>query len=348
MRRASPTGTGTPAERGRRWTASGIAGAAAGAAAPVALRIGERTEQADPAALGLSLDSAATADRAARTGSGPLTVIGRLFASGDPDLAPVVRLDEKAARGALDGIGEKTGVRAREGSVAFAKGRAEAVAPVTGIAVDVDGALDGLRAGYPRTPDPGAGAGTEPLTLPVRLTEPKVGRAETDRALSAAVLPLLTGTGAAARTGEVATESVAPRLTEDTVERLGIKEKVSSYIERYPEGREATVAWGSPDLRFANDSGKALHIQAEATDTAATIIFLGTRKYEEIRAHQGPWTNVKQPATRTDSGPKCEPQSPLEGFDVAVDRVFVQGGKEVGRETMKTRYTPRDHVTCGA
>ncbi|MFD5414465.1 VanW family protein [Streptomyces nojiriensis] len=499
MRRASPTGTGTPAEPGRRWTASGIAGAAAGAAvvgfgrlyaaglllageevaagtkvrgvsiggmtrdearqtldlalgpaaaAPVALRIGERTEQADPAALGLSLDSAATADRAARTGSGPPTVIGRLFASGDPDLAPGVRLDEKAARGALDGIGEKTGVRAREGSVAFAKGKAEAVAPVTGIAVDVDGALDALRADYPRTPDPdpGADAGTEPLTLPVRLTEPRVGRAETDRApkefaepavsapvtlavagrkvslspavlsrhlgmkddgrgrlapaldagalladpslagplrqaapgpaearlrldgagrvtvaeegkagrqvteraLSAAVLPLLTGTGAAARTGEVATESVAPRLTEDTVERLGIKEKVSSYIERYPEGREATVAWGSPDLRFANDSGKALYIQAEATDTAVTITFLGTRKYEEIRAHQGPRTNVKQPATRTGSGPKCEPQSPLEGFDVAVDRVFVQGGKEVGRETMKTRYTPRDHVTCGA
>ncbi|MFF3087048.1 VanW family protein [Streptomyces nojiriensis] len=343
MRRASPTGTGTPAERGRRWTASGIAGAAAGAAAPVALRIGEHTEQADPAALGLSLDSAATADRAARTGSGPLTVIGRLFASGDPDLAPVVRLDEKAARGALDGIGEKPGVRAREGSVAFAKGRAEAVAPVTGIAVDVDGTLDALRADYPRTPDPGAGAGagTEPLTLPVRLTEPKVGRAETDRALSAAVLPLLTGTGAAARTGEVATESVAPRLTEGTVERLGIKEKVSSCIERYPEGREATVAWGSLDLRFANDSGKALDVQAEATDTAVTITFLGTRKYEEIRAHQGPRTNVKQPATRTGSGPKCEPQSPLEGFDVAVDRVL-------GRETMKTRYTPRDHVTCGA
>ncbi|WP_314241554.1 hypothetical protein [Streptomyces sp. DSM 40907] len=32
MRRASPTGTGTPAEPGRRWTATGTAGAAAGAA----------------------------------------------------------------------------------------------------------------------------------------------------------------------------------------------------------------------------------------------------------------------------------------------------------------------------
>ncbi|WP_330328629.1 hypothetical protein OHS33_02005 [Streptomyces sp. NBC_00536] len=35
------------------------------------------------------------------------------------------------------------------------------------------------------------------------------------------------------------------------------------------------------------------------------------------------------------------------GFDVAVDRVFEQGGKEVKRETFTTRYTPRDTVTCG-
>lgn len=122
----------------------------------------------------------------------------------------------------------------------------------------------------------------------------------------------------------------------------------SFHIERYPEGREATVAWGSLDLRFANDSGKALYVQAEATDTSVTITFLGTKKYDEVKAVQGPRTNVKPPAARAGSGPKCEPQSPLEGFDVAVDRVFVKGGQEVGRETMKTRYTPRDSVTCGS
>ena len=40
------------------------------------------------------------------------------------------------------------------------------------------------------------------------------------------------------------------------------------------------------------------------------------------------------------------PQTPLEGFNVAVDRVFKDGGKEVERETFKTRYVPRDEVTC--
>ncbi|MFD3759961.1 VanW family protein [Streptomyces sp. NPDC058622] len=501
------------------------------AAAPVALRIGDRSEQAGPENLGLSLDTAATAERAAGSGSDPFAVIGRLFSRGDPDVAPVVRLDARAARATLDTLGKKAAQEVREGSVTFEKGKAKAVDPVTGTALDVDGSLDALRGAYPRT-------SAEPVVLPVRRTEPRIGKQETDRALkefagpamsapvtltvagkripvgpavlskhlalkddgkgrlvpgvdagalladpalagplrqavpgpaearlavdgagrvgvaeegrpgrqvseqalSGALLPLLTGSGASARTGEVATEEARPRLSADTVQQLGIKEKVSSftvtfepaayrttnigraaelidgslvlpdetwsfnrtvgertkengfvdgliinngqyekaagggvsavattvfnavffagvkpveygahsfYIERYPEGREATVAWGSLDLRFANDSGKALYIQAEATETSITITFLGTKKYEEIRAVQGPRTNVRQPAVRTDNGPKCEPQAPLEGFDVAVDRVFVQGGKEAKRETMKTRYTPRDSVTCG-
>ncbi|WP_327308397.1 VanW family protein [Streptomyces sp. NBC_01298] len=502
------------------------------AASPLELRIGERTERAQPATLGLSLDTGATVDRAARSGSDPVSVIGRLFSSGDPAVEPVVRLDEKAARSALDGIAAKTRQEVREGSVSFQKGKAKAVAPVTGSDLDVDGSLGVLRSSYTRP------AGGEPVVLPVRSTQPRIGQQETERALkefaepavsapvtltvrgkripvgpavlakhltlkddgqgrlapaldakalladpelsgplrqatpgpveaklrtdaagavsvaeegragrrvaeeglSAAVLPLLTRAGAAERTGEVATEEVKPKLTGNTVGQLGIKEEVSSftvdfekapyrttnigraaelingslvlpdetwsfnrrvgertkengfvdgliinngqyekaagggvsavattvfnamffsgvkpveygahsfYIERYPEGREATVAWGSLDLRFANDSGKALYIQAEATDTSITITFLGTKKYDEIRAAKGPRTNVKPPATRTDTGPKCEPQSPLEGFDVTVDRVFVQGGQEVKRETMKTRYTPRDSVTCG-
>ncbi|TPQ19941.1 VanW family protein [Streptomyces sporangiiformans] len=121
----------------------------------------------------------------------------------------------------------------------------------------------------------------------------------------------------------------------------------SFYIERYPEGREATVAWGSLDLKFRNDSGNALYIDAEATDTSVTVTFLGTKKYDSVEAVKGPRTNVKQPGTREGaSGEKCVPQTPLEGFDVAVDRVFKNDGKEVERETYKTRYVPRDEVTC--
>ncbi|MFD9406011.1 VanW family protein [Streptomyces sp. NPDC059989] len=391
------------------------------AAAPVGLRIGERTEQAEPGALGLSLDTAATAERAARSGSGPLTVIGRLFSSGDPDVDPVVRLDEKAARAALDGLGKKAGQEAREGSVAFEKGKAKAVAPVTGTAVDVDRSLDALRTGYLRK-GTAAGAAAEPLALPVQRTEPRVGQRETDRALKefaepamsapvtltvggrripvgpavlskhlslkddgqgrltpgldakglladpalagplrqaapgpsearlrvdgaggvavaeegragrqvterslgAAVLPLLTGADAAARTGEVATEEARPRLSQDTVQQLGIKEKVSSFTVTFEPaayrttniGRAAELINGS--LVLPDETWSFNRTVGERTKENGFVdgLIINNGQYE--KASGG-------------------------GVSAVATTVFNAMFK---RETMKTRYTPRDRVTC--
>ncbi|MFJ7334248.1 VanW family protein [Streptomyces sp. NPDC101116] len=120
----------------------------------------------------------------------------------------------------------------------------------------------------------------------------------------------------------------------------------SFYIERYPEGREATVAWGSLDLRFTNDSGKALYIQAESTDTSVTVSFLGTRMYDEIKSVTGPRTNVTKPEKTVSDDKECVPQTPLEGFDVTVERVFYNDGREVRREPYRTHYTPRDEIVC--
>ncbi|MFC9502054.1 VanW family protein [Streptomyces sp. NPDC057002] len=120
----------------------------------------------------------------------------------------------------------------------------------------------------------------------------------------------------------------------------------SFYIERYPEGREATVAWGSLDLRFTNDSGKAIYIRAESTDTSVTVSFLGTRKYDEIKSVKGPRTEVKKPSKKVSKDKECVPQTPLEGFDVTVERVFYSDGREVKREPYRTHYTPRDEIVC--
>ncbi|GGS94958.1 VanW family protein [Streptomyces violaceus] len=120
----------------------------------------------------------------------------------------------------------------------------------------------------------------------------------------------------------------------------------SFYIERYPEGREATVAWGSLDLRFTNDSGKAIYIQAESTDTSVTVSFLGTREYDEIKSVKGPRTEVKKPSKKVSDDKECVPQTPLEGFDVTVERVFYSDGREVKREPYRTHYTPRDEIVC--
>ncbi len=120
----------------------------------------------------------------------------------------------------------------------------------------------------------------------------------------------------------------------------------SFYIERYPAGREATVAWGTLDLKFRNDSGKPIYIKASSTDSSVTVSFLGTKKYDSVTAVAGPRTNTTPPKERKDTGETCEVQEPLEGFDIKVDRVFANHGVEVNRETFGTHYTPRDRVVC--
>ncbi|MFE0037243.1 VanW family protein [Streptomyces sp. NPDC059015] len=497
-------------------------------AAPLTLRIGDRVEKADPAALGLSVDTAATAGSAVNESLDPVSVIGRLFGAENRDIEPVVRVDEERNRDAVARMGAAAEREVRDGAISFENGQATAVSPVTGTSLVKDRAPDALRDGYLR-------ADRSPVVMPVKRTPPRTDRAETERAmndfaqpamsgpvtltldgravtlgpsalgrhltmkpgadgrltpaldakgllgdpevsgqvsqaaqgprnavlgldgdrvvvteearvgheveeqaLGKAVLPLLTREGAA-RTGEIPAKAVEPEFTGESARRLGIKEKVSSftvefpaapyrvtniaraveridgsvvlpgkewsfnrtvgerteengfvdgimindgqyvkspgggvsavattmfnavffagvkpveygahsfYIERYPEGREATVAWGTLDMRWLNDSGHAVYVKAESTDTSVTISFLGTKKYDEVRATKGPRTNVKEPGTRKGSGPECEAQTPLEGFDVAVGRHFVQDGREVGRENFTTHYTPRDEVVC--
>ncbi|MEV0223180.1 VanW family protein [Streptomyces sp. NPDC050704] len=497
-------------------------------ASPLKVRVGDRDATVDTRAAGLRLDSEATVARAAQSGSGPLTVIGRLFTSEERDIEPVRDMDEAKAREALARTAKAYDRKAHDGAVTFHAGKAVRVQPRSGQSLDMDRSLAALSSADPSLR-------SAPVRLPVRQSRPRIDAAEVNRAMKEfavpamsapvtltigdrrieigpatvgkhltlkpdtsnrltprldgqglradpavadplarttdteveatlrldgervvvasdgkpgqratakaikeAVMPLLTRTGTA-RTGTVATKKVQPTLTRDTVGPLGIKERMSTftvnfepapyrtknigraaellngslvlpgrtwsfnrtvgertkangfvdgiiinnnqfekaagggvsavattvfnalffagvkpleygahsfYIERYPEGREATVVWGSLDLRFANDSGNAIYIQASATDTSITVTFLGTKKYDAVEAVTGPRTDVKEPGSRPGAEKNCLPQTPLEGFNVAVDRVFKSDGKQVKRETFRTRYVPRDEVTC--
>ncbi|MEU0192232.1 VanW family protein [Streptomyces afghaniensis] len=492
------------------------------------VRVGDRMGTVDPRRAGLSFDVEETVDRAARTGAGPVSVIGGFFRSGG-DIEPVVRLDEDKARAALGQVAKGLDQKVRDGAVAFDDGRVEQIAPRTGYALDVAGAVGPLRSsflrGETRSVTPLPARETRPkvtadevrravrtfaepaMSAPVTLTaggkrftvgpavlgehlamrpdsggrlrpelgaeglrddpavagplnditttarnaklrpdgdkavvaeDATVGQKVTDKALGKAVLPLLTRSGAD-RSGAVAVDRTQPEVTRENAAELGLTEKMSSftvhfepaeyrtknigravklingslvrpdetwsfnrtvgerteangfvegiiilndqftkasgggvssvattvynalffagvkpvehgahsfYIERYPEGREATVAWGSLDLKFTNDSGKAIYIQAESTDTSVTVSFLGTRKYDEIKSVKGPRTEVKKPGKKVSDDKECVPQTPLEGFDVTVERVFYNDGREVKREPFRTHYTPRDEIVC--
>jgi vancomycin resistance protein YoaR len=500
----------------------------AAGARELSVKVGDRTGTVDPRRAGLSFDVRETVDRAARTGADPVSVFGGFFRSGG-DIEPVVRLDEDKARGALGELAKGLDQKVRDGAVTFDDGRVEQVAPRTGYALDVNGAVGPLRSSFlrgdTRSATPLPARETRPkvtadevrravrtfaepaMSAPVTLTaggkrftvgqavlgehlamrpdgsgrlrpeldaeglrddpavagpledvtttaenarlrpdgdkavvaeDARVGQEVTDKALGKAVLPLLTRSGPD-RSGEVAVHRTQPEITRENAAELGLTEKMSSftvhfepaeyrtknvgravelingslvrpdetwsfnrtvgerteangfvegiiilddqftkasgggvsavattvynalffagvkpvehgahsfYIERYPEGREATVAWGSLDLRFTNDSGKAIYIQAESTDTSVTVSFLGTRKYDEIKSVKGPRTEVKKPEKKVSDDKECVPQTPLEGFDVTVERVFYDDGREVRREPFRTHYTPRNEIVC--
>jgi vancomycin resistance protein YoaR len=127
----------------------------------------------------------------------------------------------------------------------------------------------------------------------------------------------------------------------------------SFFIDRYPVGREATVAWGSVDLKFKNTTPYGVYVQASVDKSTpstqgAMHVSMYSTKYWDIRAEQSDRYNVTEPQTRRLSGDECVPNDGYGGFDIDVYRLFYRAGSDQldHRETMHTRYTPSDTVVC--
>ena len=127
----------------------------------------------------------------------------------------------------------------------------------------------------------------------------------------------------------------------------------SFYIDRYPVGREATVAWGSVDLRFQNDTpyGVLVHATvqpATVSSQGVVTVSMYSTKYWDISTTTSDRYNFRAPATRTLDTPDCYPNTGYDGFDVDVTRTFRKPGSDdvVRTEKFHTAYTPSDTVIC--
>lgn len=120
----------------------------------------------------------------------------------------------------------------------------------------------------------------------------------------------------------------------------------SLYISRYPAGREATVAYGSKDLRFQNDTPTGILLRAVAKPGWIRVSVWGTKYWDKIESISSDRYDYKDPKDIVSADPGCVPQTPSPGFKIDVTRVFYKGGKEVRRETFHTDYLPTDHITC--
>lgn len=120
----------------------------------------------------------------------------------------------------------------------------------------------------------------------------------------------------------------------------------SIYIPRYRPGREATVSWGSFDMRFKNTLANPIYITTELRRTSITVYFWGTKEYSNIDSIFGPWENKRPYPELTGVLPDCHEQDGIPGFQITVWRVLYKDGVEVRREPYRTSYRPSPHVVC--
>ena len=124
------------------------------------------------------------------------------------------------------------------------------------------------------------------------------------------------------------------------------------YINRYPVGREATIYFGSLDLRFKNSTKygvliRAYVVKSRPASAGQMHVELYSTKVYDVKAGQSARRNFRSPGTQYDATSRCVPQSPIQGFDIDIYRTFYQGGKKVKSETDTARYQAADHVICG-
>lgn len=117
----------------------------------------------------------------------------------------------------------------------------------------------------------------------------------------------------------------------------------SYYISRYPAGREATISWPHPDLRFTNNSSSGILIKTSYSGTSITVSFYGDKEGRVVTAEAGPRTNFTEPSEQRKENPALPPgqervaQRGAQGFDIVVFRIINKGG-DVTRTRFFTRY----------
>ncbi|MEU6138335.1 VanW family protein [Nocardioides sp. NPDC047086] len=127
----------------------------------------------------------------------------------------------------------------------------------------------------------------------------------------------------------------------------------SLYIDRYPIGREATVAWPSLDLKFKNNTKYGVLVRswvnpASGSSQGSVTVEMWSTKIWDIKARTGDRYDFKPPGKQKITDGNCENTVGAQGFSINVWRDFYSAGSgsKVDTQTFKTTYIPQDEVEC--
>ncbi|MEL4358860.1 MULTISPECIES: VanW family protein [unclassified Luteococcus] len=124
------------------------------------------------------------------------------------------------------------------------------------------------------------------------------------------------------------------------------------YFDRYPAGREATLYYGSIDVKFKNDTPYGAIMQAYVNPSSPgekgsiTVKVWSTPVYDKVESTALEKSNFTTGRKLERSGSQCHDQAAAPGFTVNYARLFYKGGKVVKREPYSWTYSPTDEIVC--
>lgn len=124
----------------------------------------------------------------------------------------------------------------------------------------------------------------------------------------------------------------------------------SFYISKYPTGRDATVSYGSIDLKFKNDTSAYVLIKTWYTAGSLTIALYSTDFGTEVTYTTSAFTNiVPYPVKYVDDptlprGTQIVEDEGVDGRDVTVFRTVKRGGVVALEDKFFSRYKPKKAV----
>ncbi len=124
----------------------------------------------------------------------------------------------------------------------------------------------------------------------------------------------------------------------------------SFYIDHYPAGRDATVAWGGPDFKFKNDTDAYLLIKTWPSSSSITIAIYSTNFDTDVSYQATEFTNFKPFPTKNVEDPTLPKDQQvvesggIEGRDITVFRKVKRRGKLTNEDKFFSRYKPRQAV----
>ena len=119
----------------------------------------------------------------------------------------------------------------------------------------------------------------------------------------------------------------------------------SRYFSRYPEGREATISWGGPELIFRNDTEAILIIKTAFSSRSITVKMFGNTGGRECSAGLSDRYNYTDPPVEFEEDPTIPPGQPKEetgsrGWTVDIFRYITHTDGTKDTEKWTHRYQP--------